>query len=369
MLHRPDLGFHDEGQDLSSAAFYADACAPFGTARVLSPIAVRSLRFSLLEDETIWTRDWIAIGCTSQIPNEGDLLPFTVGNHGIHVQQQNGGLTGRFNKAQHGGCRAIPLQCQTGKKTKCSFTSCGYSRDRGAISASDLGTATPEMEQYLGLRPERLLNVRAVTFGPLVLVNLDVYPAPPERTLAELNAAANFFRDTQNAPAETWQHEFDANWKILAQHLAQGHAAADAHSSTADIWQLAHATIADQPATIAWLFPNLILLKAGNETCAVVLQPTALGQTLCRCFVYGSDRPSEAAPFWRSEIEQRAQSAAVEHQQLARWGTSFRPETIGARLPLQRSAQGHWMQRMLAARAVRAPRKPFQQPLFQQVRG
>lgn len=369
MLHRPDLGFHDEGQDLSSAAFYADACAPFGTARVLPPISVRSLHFSLLEDETIWTRDWVAIGCESQIPNEGDLLPFTVGNHGIHVQRQNGGLTGRFNKAQHGGCRAIPLQCRTGKKTKCSFTSCGYSRDRDVIPANDLGSATPEMEQYLGLRPERLLNVRTHRFGPLIFVNLDVYPAPIDNPLQVLNEAGGFFAAPDPLLTASWLCEFDANWKLVAQHLSEG---ADTDDSQADddalSWRLVQGAIDGQPATLAWLFPNLVIIRSGDETCAVVLQPTALGQTMCRCFVFNSQR-DDAATFWRQQIERRAAAAVEEHRQLSRWGTSFRPETIGATLPVQSSPQGHWMQRMLATRAVRAPRKPYAQPIFQQVRG
>lgn len=374
MLLRPDLGFHDEGHDLSSATFYADACAPFGTARVLSPISVRSLRFSMLEDETIWTRDWVVIGCEKQIPNDGDLLPFTVGNHGIHVQRQDGGLTGRFNKAQHGGCRAIPLQCRTGKKTKCSFTSCGYSRDREVIPASDLGDATPEMEQYLGLRPERLLNVQTFTFGPMILVNLDVYPSPIGDTLQALDQAGGFFTTPQPALSASWLSEFDANWKLLGKHLSEGEIArstvgSDSQAdSDAGIWRLVHGAIHGQPVTFAWLFPNLVLIRAGAETCAIVLQPTALGQTMCRCFVFNSSR-DDAAAFWRSEIERRAAAAVEEHLQLSRWGTSFRPETIGAAMPLQTSQQGHWMQRMLAERAVRAPRKPFALPIFQQVRG
>ena len=365
MLHRPDLGFQDEGQDLSSAAFYEEAIGRPGEARVLPPVAFRSLRFSLLEDETVWTRDWICVGAQDEIPQDGDLLPFTVGQHGIHVQRVGDQLKARFNKAQHGGCRAIPLQCQSGKKTKCSFTSCGYSRDRAAIPALDLGNDTPEMQQYLGLRPERLLTAHVGHLGPLIFVNLDVEPEACEAAFADLNEAGGFFRDQSRLVASGWL-EFPANWKLLGQHLAAGAPMLE-HEGRA--WTLARTSIEAQPALVAWLFPNLVLMRAGNETCAVVLQQTALGQTLCRYFVFSAVRESDASAFWTKEIEQRAAKACADHHDMVRWGTNSRPETMGSALPLQSDPQGLWMQRMLARRAGRAPRQFFSQPLFQQARG
>lgn len=364
MLHRPDLGFYDEGQDLSSAEFYAEALGYLGEAHVLPPTAFRSLQFSLLEDEMIWTRDWIAIGCADDIPEDGDLLPFTVGIHGIHVQRVGRALKARFNKAQHGGCRAVPLQCQTGKKTKCSFTSCGYSRDRDAIPARELGNDTPEMQQYLGLRPERLLTAHADTFGPLILVNLDLAPASNRAALAELAKAGHFF-DTDVRRAAAGKLEFPANWKLLGQHLAAG----DPISHRDDgAWFLARTSIAGTPANVAWLFPNLVLLGVNGETCAVVLQHTAIGQTLCRYFIYGASG-ADASAFWMNEIQGRAANASADHHATVRWGTYFRPDTIGAQLPLQSDPAGLWMQRMLALRAERVPHGHFSQPVYQHARG
>ncbi|XSG83233.1 MAG: ring-hydroxylating oxygenase subunit alpha [Methyloligella sp. ZOD6] len=364
MLHRPDFGFHDEGHDLCSAAFYAEALGGLSEARVLPPTAFRSLRFSLLEDETIWTRDWICIGSTDEIPHEGDLLPFTVGNHGIHVQRVGSGLVARFNKAQHGGCRAIPLQCQTGKKTKCSFTSCGYSRDRGAISASELGNDTPEMEQYLGLQPERLFTAHAARRGPLIFVNLDVAPEQNETAFSRLDEAGQFFKDDVRRSSSGWL-EFDGNWKLLGQHLAAGDPECEDETGA---WLLSSSSVEGQPAHAAWLFPNLVLLRAHEETCAIVLQQTALGQTLCRYSVFGTAGESSSA-FWTKEIERRAVKACADHRETVRWGTNFRPETIGAPLPLQSDPQGLWMQRAVANRAMGAPSEPFPHPLYQHAGG
>ncbi len=363
MSHRPDLGYHDEGRDLADAAFYAEAIGD--APRVLPPAAFRSLPFTLLEDEAVWTRDWICVGAHEAIPQTGDLLPFTIGTHGVHVQRTEGGLAARFNKAQHGGCRMVPLQCQTGAKTKCSFTSCGYSRDRPAIPARDLGEGAPEMHQYLGLRPERLLTAHVRSWGPLIFVNLDVAPASSETSLATLNQLGGFFGNHKSARSEEIWLEHPANWKLAGQHLAGGEPLFD----DGDRWLLGVTTLADgREARTAWLFPNLVLLATADETCVVVLQPTAIGQTLCRVSVYGEDAATSAA-FWRAEIDRRAGAAAQEHLALSRWGTQFRPETIGAASPRQSEPHGVWMQRALAERVARAPRDDLPQPLFQNPRG
>lgn len=362
MLYRPDFGFRDEGQELSSESFFAEALGRLGEARVLPPVVFRSFRFSLLEDETIWTRDWVCIGTEDEIPDYGDLLPFTAGIHGIHVQRVGHELKARFNKAQHGGCRAIPIQCQTGKKTKCSFTSCGYSRDRGAISASDLGNGTPEMEQYLGSRPERLLTAHVARLRPLVFVNLDVNPSAAD--FLEFSEAGGFFRGELHLSC-SGTLEFPANWKLLGQHLAAGELMSEDFDGG---WVLARTAVGPQPALVAWLFPNLVLMRTEDETCAVVLQQSALGQTICRYFIYGAARQTNSV-LWTAEIERRAAIASADHNDVVRWGTNFRPQTIDAALPLQTDTQGLWMQRMLARRVTRVSMHPLSNPIFQQARG
>lgn len=247
--------------------------------------AFRSLRMARREDEAIWTRDWVCVGTTHELAGVGDLLPFTAGDHAIHIQRMAGDvLTGRFNKAQHGGCRVVPVQCQQGTKTPCSFTSCGHSRDRSVIAASELGDATPEMHQYLGLRPERLLPVRVDRIGPLLCVNLDPHGAAITDTARSLQAAVPVL-SRQDLPLQGrhWQ-EVDGNWKRVAQRLLGAEQLPRAFGASV---LLADTTLTGLPATAFWLFPNLVLLALQHAVCAVVLQPVALTRTLCRITVLG----------------------------------------------------------------------------------
>ena len=264
MTMRPDLDYVDEGVDLQDPALYKPSRGRFGTARILTPIAYRSKVFADLEDEKIWTRSWVCIGSQRDIPNVGDLLPYTVGNHGVHVQRGDDGLTGRYNLAQHGGCRFVPAQCQTGSKTRCSFTSCGYSRDRGVIAADELGDNTPTMRQYLGYRPERLLPVTVESEGPLLFVNLDPEAAPLAERLDGVAEALDLDAAAAWENAESFWVEYGANWKLLGRALLSSLApeAKAAKKAGGDAIVLnARADYSGAPATVFWLLPNLILLR------------------------------------------------------------------------------------------------------------
>ncbi|KQT58034.1 hypothetical protein ASG52_22725 [Methylobacterium sp. Leaf456] len=344
---RPDLGHRAEGWDLADPAFFEGSLDP-SAPRLLPPAAYRALAFAELEDDVVWTRAWLAIGLAAEIPSPGDLLPFTAGHHGIHVQRDEaGGFVGRFNKAQHGGCRAVPLQCRTGTRTRCSFTACGYSRD-GTVLPAD-GGSTPAMHQYLGLRPERLLPVAVRPWGSLIRINLDPEAEPLETAQQGLAALVG----------ETRRAEFSANWKLAAQALAEGMPRAEGQHSLDLTGRLTTGAAAD----ISLHFPNLILIASGPETCAIMLQPTALGQTLLRIGLLG---PEGAAPSdleaswstWQAEIAARLASAVAVQAALGNFAT-----------PPAASSAGLWLQQRIAER-VGARAVPTQtQPLYVTAQG
>lgn len=318
----PELGYFDEGLDLTQPKLYAAARKPFGRAQMLPPAAYRSRIFAELEDEKIWTRTWICIGVKQQIPNPGDLLPFTAGNHGIHVERaKDGGLVGRFNKAQHGGCRAIPAQCQTGTKTKCSFTSCGYSRDRDDISAGEAGESSELGGQYLGDRPERLLPVKVECWGPFIFVNLDAQSESLAKQTKGLAKRAGPALDGGLRLASRERLEYGCNWKLAGRAFLENvslpfaaaespkprkpvNAAKPSHSAqtlglpptygeTFPTLQLLQSA-KPRSAQFFWLFPNLLLVVMPDHVVGVILQPTATAMTLQRIFLF-LDEKSEAS--------------------------------------------------------------------------
>jgi hypothetical protein len=249
--------------------------------------AYHSLAFARIEDETIWTREWLCIGVDEDIAGAGDLLPFTAGDHAVHVQRlASGRLAGRFNLAQHGGCRVVPLQCRQGAKTSCSFTSCGHSRDRPPLLADAASQPSAQMHQYLGLRPERLLGVRTAVAGALLFVHLD-----PAGSAFQATSAPTFSHHAPSRQGHAWL-EIEGNWKHVGQRIAAGKIAPGDTDRCASFHRV------DSTVNASWFFPNLIVLTHAGSTCVVVLQPIALQRTVCRLSVYGAD----SLPLWRDRL-------------------------------------------------------------------
>ena len=303
MLAHPDLGFVDSGVDFLQPELYAACRTRFGIASALPRRTYTSPVFQQLENEKVWTRDWICIGTAPEIANPHDLLPYTIGQHAIHVQRTaSGGLIGRFNKAQHGGCRAIPAQCQTGRKTKCSYTSCGFSRDRDVIAGELFGEMTPQAGQYLGVYPERLLPVSVETRGPLIFANIDPtigrtsFPPSIESAIApDMVRVAGQWRECR------------ANWKIA------GAALVDAARSRANGGGASNYVSAE------WHFPNLVIIESRSCTIAVVLQPTAFDQSLWRISAFS--RTPSADPTHDNLltlVDHAATAAAKAHDEVER---------------------------------------------------
>ncbi len=368
MTMRPDLDYMDEGVDLQDPALYKPSRGPFGRARILTPIAYRSKVFADLEDEKIWTRSWICIGSHRDIPNVGDLLPYTVGNHGVHVQRGGDGLIGRYNLAQHGGCRFVPAQCQTGSKTRCSFTSCGYSRDRGVIAADELGDDTPTMRQYLGFRPERLLPVTVESEGPLLFVNLDPEAAPLAARLGDIAETLALEDAEPRDDAESFRAEYGANWKLLGRALLRSLApeARPAKKGNADAIVLdAASDFSGAPATVHWLLPNLILLRGEGHLLSIVLQPTALEETLARVRLAAAgpvDSGTLAA--LRAALDEADATAAALQEELGRFGTPSRPRTSLKKLPLERDRAALLLQAYVIGRVLKRHELHWSGPLY-----
>ena len=383
MVYHPDLGYVENGVDFTDTSLYKTATRDFGIATILPPFSYQSKIFSDLEDEKLWTRNWIAIGTVHQIPNIGDLLPFTVGRHGLHVQrQEDGSLIGRFNKAQHGGCRAIPLQCQTGKKTKCSFTSCGYSRDRHAIKVEEIGENTPTMHQYLGLIPERLLPVKVETLGPFIFVNLDPDSTSLVDEYGELPESLDINRIAKLGLQSDQWFECLSNWKLVGrafydsdninQNLTiKEHLQNSTHFHATDISALGlenKNTPSPSRVNIYWLFPNLLIVDTASHIFSAILQPTSMGESILRTCIFNKDRPSnknESIPKEISNyieiIQSRSKSFQDQTEKLTSPGSCELTDKI---IPLENNLAGYVFQQYVAKTVTTVHEYYWNAPLF-----
>jgi hypothetical protein len=262
-----------------------------------APTGLRELG---LEDERIWTRVWACVGVEQQLPAPGDLLPATVGHHGLHVQRRpDGGLRAAFNVLQQGSCWTIPAQCGHGHKTNCPYVSCAHSLDTDALQAQD-GAPTREMRQFIGFNPLKLADVPVQTAGSLIFVTLADPPPPLDDQLGALAAAVRLDLGRLRHVARFWA-ELDCNWKLasdalfealgappeggqLEERVATGAEVPGTGTTHGELWSAGAAGAAwEQLAPDGgggmrlWrAFPNVVFAVLPNHAAAVVAKPTRL---------------------------------------------------------------------------------------------
>jgi hypothetical protein len=376
MKWHPSLGFFDEGFDLAGPLLLEQAVRTFGQAKTLHPVVYRSKVFADLEDEKIWTRAWVCIGSHCRIPAPGDLLPYTVGNHGVHIQRDHRDqLRGRFNKAQHGGCRSIPQQCQTGKKTKCSYGSCGYSRDRDVIHASELEDDSAAMGQYIGFNPAKLTPIAVETAGPFAFVNLDTNTSKASSEFDQIKAGIGTWIDVETQYVGRRSLDVPCNWKVIGTALLQKlginriDTCATTMTGTEATWPETLRLRGDLSSDRApaggvssfefwWVFPNLLLARFPDYVLGWIIQPTS--QTDCfvqvECFVEAkretlSKDDHGILDSWAVFTQGMAKIAEQNQAPLVSTAIPASPEGAPVeQLPIEQSYGAYWFQRCLARR-------------------
>ncbi len=297
-LLNPELGYYDEGLNLTNLKTYSEIVKDFGQAEKLSSIAYRSRVFMELENEKIWTRGWIPIGLSQQILNNSDLLPFTLGFHGVHAQRTyDKSIDVRLNFHQHGGCRFVPEQCRTGAQTKCSIHSCNYTRDSDVIFGEN-GDNSDLMYKFVGINPQKLRPVNYDFLSSIILVNLD--PSYKDFKHCFDDDIIDNFKQIKGYHS-IYKHEWidcDANWKIFFNEFIQYF---NDFSSKTEFKYFDEKTSFEpyirkkidishdfknngKNADIFWLLPNLVVLKTTDFCFVIIVQATAMNKNLQRCF-------------------------------------------------------------------------------------
>ena len=137
---------------------------------------------------------------------------------------------------------------------------------------------TPQAGQYLGVYPERLLQVNIHTSGPFIFANID-----PTLDRDICPPAVEFEVDSKAMRVGGEWQEYRANWKLAGAALVDTARSCESGGGASNY------------VSAEWHFPNLVLVKARNATLAIILQPTAFDQALWRLSFFREQRATDVA--------------------------------------------------------------------------
>ncbi|TYQ02059.1 UNVERIFIED_ORG: hypothetical protein L601_000800000730 [Gordonia westfalica J30] len=259
------------------------------------------------DSRQIWSRTWVAAGVADMIPDVGDILPATIGDHGVHVTREpSGELVAGYNALQQGSCWNLPPQCGNGSKIACAYVSCGHARDGGVVRSRDGRSAL--VRQLLGTRPNRRVQLPMSVLGPVLFVGLD-----PQEAIDDQMPGLREVLESIHSGAEFVGHvrlELRCNWRHLADELAAalGSPVRPSETESADGVLL---TAPWGPVTMWHGAPNLVVSRSADELAVITAKPVnqARIEIAVASYSIGAAPWSGGSGRWRSVL---AASAGTE---------------------------------------------------------
>src|SRR5918994_1657619 len=203
-------------------ATYAATRRPVALAQTLTPEAYTSEAFFALERERVFGTSWVAVGCSAQLREPGDVLVTGVAGRSIFVvRNRDGELRAFYNACRHRGTQLLtPDESRVKRFIRCPYHSWAYDLDGTCVGTPLFtGSEIPEDQRAIFDMEDvkefdradyGLLPVAVDSWGPLVFVNLDPDPAPLSENLGDLPArtAGHRLEEWEVSPIEAhhrWQ--------------------------------------------------------------------------------------------------------------------------------------------------------------------
>src|SRR3954452_12264866 len=231
---------HVDGQAAASGphAFtreetYAATRRPVSLAATLVPDAYTSREFFALERDRVFASSWVAVGCSAQLREPGDVLVAEVAGRSVFVvRKQDGTLRAFYNVCGHRGTQLLGAgECRVKRFIRCRYHSWAYDHDGACVgtplfTGSDIPAdqqAAFEMDgvRAFDRRDHGLLPVAVDAWGPLVFVNVGADPAPLHGPLGDLPERTAGYRLDEWEIARTAKYEIAANYKLVGENFME----------------------------------------------------------------------------------------------------------------------------------------------------
>ena len=201
------------------------------SASTLIPSAYYDSEFFDLEQQQVFSRNWVVAAPASRVSNPGDMLTVEVAGRSLIVlRDEDGELRAFYNACRHRGARLCDESRRGQKRIVCPYHGWGYNLrgecigtplfDTGAnrrqIQMHDMSHLKSFNKKDFGLMP-----ARAEQWGMLVFVCLDDTAPPLSEVLGDLPERLINYRMDEWREIGSRDYEIRSNWKLLFENAVE----------------------------------------------------------------------------------------------------------------------------------------------------
>jgi phenylpropionate dioxygenase-like ring-hydroxylating dioxygenase large terminal subunit len=197
------------------------------TARTLPPWVYTDPRFHALEQECIFSQEWLCIGRADALRDTGDFVTARVAGEPVIVMRtESGSIEAMSNVCRHRMSTLLEGRGNV-RRIVCPYHAWTYDL-HGRLCAA----AAMERSEIFDRATIRLPAVRCAVWLGWLFVMLDAAATPPAERFAEVaSLVGDYGMDNY---VETFREEFrwDANWKLVAENFMESYHLPVCHAGT-----------------------------------------------------------------------------------------------------------------------------------------
>ncbi len=216
------IGFKNPASELAECV-----AVPFERARSMPKSVYVSEEFLDLEIQNIFRKEWFCIGRSDGLRNPGDYFTSELAGQPIMVvRETNGNL-----RAQANVCRHRMSVLLTGKGNTRTIV-CPYHGWTYGLDGRLRGAPGMSRNQGFDRSCYRLPEIRCEEWLGWVLVSLNPDVPPARKVLGEIEDMVGDYEMENYAQAFFEVHEWNTNWKILAENFMESYHLPVCHAAT-----------------------------------------------------------------------------------------------------------------------------------------
>ena len=209
---------------------------PGAVAHGLPASAYTSDEFLRLENQTLFSQNWVLAGFAHDLARPGDVRPIQIAGLPLFLLRDGEGEIRAFhNVCRHRNLKLVDDNGNCGKLIRCPYHSWSYDLRGNLKVAPYFGGGVKETPENFEYCDHGLIAVHCAVWHDWIFVNLADEPGSFEEYLAPIRKKLGDNRVEEYRPVATFEFdEVACNWKLLMENFIEPYHVQFVHKTTTD---------------------------------------------------------------------------------------------------------------------------------------